>query len=157
MEVIESNVESTELAQLNSELAGLRAETSQILEQVDKDSALSRKRLEVEAARIAVADAALVAKYTSELGPRGIKWDVLPTESGAVILKRPPRALYNEWAKGGMSTDPEELMPVVSQCVLHPSLPVFDQRMTAQPAKLISGAGIVNRLGGASIKDVEGK
>jgi hypothetical protein len=151
------SLEDLELQELQAKIDEARALENETLTEVAASTRVARKRLEVEAAQRSVATAKLIAEWTAKSGPRGIEWDLLETLSGPVILVKPTRKRYNEWLASGASIDPEKLSPFVTPSVKHPTLIEFDRYLTREPAKITAAASIVNRLGGANVKDAEGK
>jgi hypothetical protein len=134
-----------------------RTVEAETLGNVAASTKVARKRLEAEAAQRAAESAKVIQQFTAKLGPRGIEWDTIETASGIVVLVKPTRTRYNEWMADGASLDPAKLMTLVSPSVKHPSLVEFDKYLTKEPAKITSAASVVNRLGGANVKDAEGK
>lgn len=149
--------EEIEMRKLDAELKAIEVKTQAVLSEAAKSSALELRKLEVQRAKVKFANAEVIAKFTAEKGPRGVKWDYLEFDTGIAILKKPSREKWSEWAATGMSMDPKDFMGCVSSCVEFPSMVEFDRLITEQPAKQVAAATIVNRLGGAVVKEVQGK
>jgi hypothetical protein len=149
--------EDRELKELQAQIDSARTVEADTLGSVAASTKVARKRLEAEAAQRAAEAAKVIQQFTAKLGPRGIEWDTIDTASGIVVLVKPTRTRYNEWMADGASLDPAKLMALVSPSVKHPSLVEFDKYLTKEPAKITSAASVVNRLGGANVKDAEGK
>jgi hypothetical protein len=149
--------EPTELEKLEALIQAEKAAAEATRTATAESTALDRKRLELDAAKRESEAQLVIARFTKELGPKGIKWDALDSEGGIIVFARPTRPRFDEWIKQESQTDPGVMMSFVSTCVKHPSLQAFDAIITAQPAKLLTSTAICNRLGGANAKEIEGK
>jgi hypothetical protein len=151
------NPDEVELEKLQTELDAVNREKSARVEAINASTVVARKKLELEKAKRAAANLAIVEEYTKKLGVRGVEWDACEFRLGIAILKRPSRPVFTEWSPVAASTDSKDLMKLVSPSVAYPSQVEFDKYLSDEPLKLIACSAIVARLGGTSEKDLEGK
>jgi len=103
-----------------------------------------------------VIDAPAIARAETELGPRGKKFDVIETDLGAIIVKRPNPLLFRQYQDKGKN-DTEALEKLVRPTVYHPTKAQFDMICEELPYTLTRCADRVSVLAGVRVADFRPK
>jgi len=108
----------------------------------DEARAKAAEALEVEALT-------LEEKYESELGPRGVVFDVLTTDVGNFVIKRPEFIVAKRFMAADKRGD-EEVAAFVGPCIVFPAPEVFR-------ATVLLHGGIAWRLANVALELYEAR
>lgn len=147
--------EGNELQQLEARIAKARADREATEAQADAKRKLELLRLEAEAEERAAVEAEVFAKLEAEHGPIGKRLKVVPTDAGAIVVKRPPLVTFRKFQD--QHDKPGALERLVYPCLLHPSKVDFDRLCEEIPAALMLAANAVTELAGVGNRDLSGK
>lgn len=158
-QVVEASDEADELKALDEEAEALEAEAESIEKETTKTFARERRELRLHAARVKVADAKLCAQAESELGRRGVDWDIVPHRDGGIIVKRPSDAHFRRWQDDGLKTTSTALENLSKHAIWEKCLSWKDYcaRVKAEPMTILRTASVLNRLAGARAEEFESK
>jgi hypothetical protein len=141
--------EQDELAKVRAERAALsearaqREEARSIAEQLENETRALR-------------DEQAIAKAEEEIGPQGKRIMCIQTDMGVVIVKKPHAVSFRKFQDKG-ETDHEDLLKLVSPCLVYPSKEQFAVLLDDLPATLQRCANAVATLAGVRVKEVTGK
>lgn len=152
---------------LEEQIAELRAREEELAPNVEKiESAraqrdeLARLKLRVQRQENALRDAPHVEKAEAEHGTIGIDIAVVDTDSGAVIVKRPPHLVYQRFqSKLGRSepASPEEWWKFIKPCIVYPDLARVTTITEERPEALFRIATACGELAQARAEGLAGK
>jgi hypothetical protein len=103
----------------------------------------------------ALADDEALERLELEHGPAGKAIDIVRTDVGAVIVRRPHMAVFRRFQDD--SKDTAALEKLVRPCVLHPSKAEFDRMCEELPFTLQRCADAVCTLAGIRKEDIKAK
>lgn len=114
---------------------------------VDEQIAIEERRLK---------EAEALDKLEQEHGKVGRDIQIVESDVGAVIVKRPTMAVYRRFQDSG-TTETKDLENLVRPCVLHPSKAEFDQMIERLPMLLRHAADACVVLAGLRVKNLQAK
>jgi len=94
-------------------------------------------------------------KFEQEYGRVGRAIEIVRSDVGSVIVKRPHMATYRKFQDDARDTTSAEKL--VRPCVLYPSKPEFDRMVEELPFLLVRCADAVCTLAGVRKEDVRAK
>lgn len=97
----------------------------------------------------------LELKYESELGPRGVFFEVVDTIEGPVVIKLGEAILHKRFSESKVT--PTDVHDYVTPCVVHPSREEYLQLVDRRPAIEMRCATALAALYGAKRQADEGK
>jgi hypothetical protein len=112
---------------------------------------------EAAAAEQAAEDAEAVAKFEIEIGPQGKRIMVVETDMGAIVLQRPPSALYKLIAQLGEEATRDQLEDLARKSHVYPNAERFEQILTDLPNTLPRLLMALGKLQGSRAEDILGK
>ena len=139
---------------LSSQLAAIRAKRAALAEAREARSAPTDAELLATEQR-ALADDEALDKLEAEYGKVGRAIQIVRSDVGAVIVKRPHMAVFRRF-----QDDPKDttaLEKLVRPCVLHPSKPEFDRMCEELPFLLQQCADAVVVLAGVRTEETRAK
>lgn len=148
----------------------MNTETDTVITPEQQLEHIRRRRKELEQARakraeptvaelLAVEERELHAdeafeKAQLELGHKRV--EIVRSEAGSVVIKRPMLAVYRRYQDEGEANH-KTLRKLVEPCVVHPSLAEFDQMLEQLPHLLNRVADAVARLAGVTREEIAKK
>jgi hypothetical protein len=143
-------------ALLEQRIQKARAERARLEAEAHDRAELARLEAEAEREERAPRELAALEAAEREHGPRGRKIQVVETDLGIVIVKRPHSALFRRFSdKGSMKT--ADLDQLVRPCVVYPDSSTLDRILDELPATLLRLANSVSELAGFRAEEVQGK
>lgn len=149
----------------DKELAELRAKRAALLAAKAARDVEEGARAKLEQERRALRDEQALDEAEQKFGPAleygtgaadGRKIARVPTDLGAVIVKRPNHVLFKRFQDSGEANS-AEFDKLVRPCLVHPDPATFDRFLEEQPAILVRVAGAVATLAGVRMKELAGK
>jgi hypothetical protein len=111
---------------------------------------------QIEAEERGLADDKAIAEAEEKYGPIGKKIAVVPTDLGAVIVKKPHHVLFKRFQDSQEATH-EEFEKLIRPCVVYPDRARFDTLLEELPASTIRIANACAVLAGVKMKEATGK
>lgn len=147
------SLEDLELAEIRAKRAAVADKRARFAEQVAKGD-----RLEAERRQLADEDA--IARLEEEHGPVDKVIAVVPTDLGAVVVRRakpPAYKRFNELITREHAKQFELSEQLVLACLLYPTREAFAAMVEAQPFTMIRCANAISTLAGVRSQEVAGK
>jgi hypothetical protein len=139
---------------LDAQLAAIRAKRAALAEAREQRAQPSAAD-QLAAEQRALADDEALERLELEHGPAGKAIEIVRTEVGGVIVRRPHMAVFRRFQDDNKDT--AALEKLVRPCVLHPSKADFDRMCEELPFTLQRCADAVCRLAGIRKEDIQAK
>jgi hypothetical protein len=139
---------------LEAQLAEIRSKRAKLAEAREL-RALPSAAEQLATEQRALADDEALERLELEHGPVGKAIEIVRTDVGAVIVRRPHMAVFRRFQDD--SKDTAALEKLVRPCVLHPSKAEFDRMCEELPFTLQRCADAVCKLAGIRKEDIQAK
>lgn len=147
---------SDKRAALQARIAAARTESQAIDAAEAERRELEALEAEAEAAERAVRDARAIVEAEKKLGRRGKAFEVVTTDLGAVILRRPDPIRYKRFVDEA-KTSQDEIEAFVRTCREYPPEAEFSKLLEELPGSLGAMSNAVGQLAGIHLAEVQGK
>lgn len=139
-----------------AQIERLRAERAELERVREERAAASEQLAELEREQQALADERVISAMVEEHGPLGKAIDVVQTDRGVIVVRRPTAMKFRRFQdKGSFGSD--DVLEFARPCVLHPTRAEFDSILDELPATLARVANVLVTLAGQRTEELAKK